>query len=157
MDDLGREAERARRGAVAAVRAEHDTGLDLLSVDGQRVRPDVRDPDAVAHVGARGRCLLEQKVVEPPALRHQRERSPGPPLEARPVMEPALEAFDAVLDDRLERERKQPRRAERHAAAARLVAREGRAVDEQYAGAGGREAVGGGRPCGAGADDGDVE
>src|SRR5581483_4528877 len=66
------------------------------------------------------------------------------------------EPVDGVLDDRPDREREQPRRAPGDAAAAGLVTRERRAVDEEDARAGAREPICGRRAGGAGADDGNV-
>src|SRR5581483_3849331 len=92
------------------------------------------------------------------SLRHVRERCAGVALEAgAAVLQPAAHPVDDVLDDRLDRERQEACGASGDAAAARLVAREARLVDEQDTRAGGREPVRGGRARRPRADDRDVD
>ena len=146
VHDVAGESELLRARAVAAVGADDELGVELARVDG----------DALAHFRARLGGALEQEVVEPFALRHVRERRLRATGEVRAEVEPALDAVDHLLDDGLDRERQEARSAQRDAAAARLVAREARLVEQKHARARAREAVGGGRSGGAGADDGDI-
>ena len=67
VDDAVGEAELLRRRAVAAVGADHDPRVELARVG--------RLP--LAHLGAGLGGLLQEEVVEPPALRHVRERRRG--------------------------------------------------------------------------------
>src|SRR5581483_9189485 len=146
VDDPLREAELLSRGAVAAVRADHDPRVELARVDGH----------ALAHLGARVGGPLEEEVVEPLPLRHVRERGVGASREAVAIAQAAVHPVDRVLDDRLDRERQEPRSAAGHAAAARLVAREPRLVDHEDPRAGAREPERRDRSRRAAADDRDV-
>ena len=141
----------ARRSVLLVVQ-----GLDASGKDGV-VRAHVRDLDAVAELGAHGHGPLDQVVVEPPALGHEDERLAGRPLEASAVAEPEAHAIDDLLDDRVGRDGKLADGADRQAAAARLVARKARLVEEQHGRSLRGEAEGGRRPGRAGADDDDVE
>ena len=70
--------------------------------------------------------------------------------EGAAVIEPALDSADDVLDDRLDAERQLLHGAEREPAAAGLVAREARLVEQEHTGAGACEPVRrrrSGRPC----------
>ncbi len=98
------------------------------------------DRDAVAKDRSRLRRLLDQEGVEPPPLGHQDERHVAAALEALPVAEPHLERPHDVLDHGRHVHRQLLHGAARESAAARLVAREARAVGEQDAGARAREA-----------------
>ena len=73
------------------------------------------------------------------------------------VVEAEREPGRAVLDHGLDGEGQLTHGAHREPAAARLVARKGRPVDEEDARALAAEAVGGGRAGGPGPDDQDVE
>ena len=146
VDDSFGEVELLRRRAVAAVGADHDPRVELPRV-GRLPLP---------HLGAHLGRLPQQEVIELPALRHVRERPAGSAREAMPVAEPALQPVGHVLDDRLDRERQEPRRATGDAAAARLVARERRLVEDKDARAGAGEAVGSGCARRPAPDDGHV-
>jgi len=156
VHDLAAQVERASRRAVAAVGADHDARLHVRAVDADRIRAHVGDLHAVTYIGTCFSGLLEQEVVEPPPLRHQRKRRARGAFEAWPVLEAAFEPVDDILDDRLDRERQKPGGSSRDAATARLVARKDRAIDEQDARTRSREPVGRGRAGGAAADDRDV-
>src|SRR5581483_7426403 len=146
VHDGAAEPELLRARPVAAVGRDDDAGVELARVDRR----------ALAHFGSGAGRLLEQEVVEPPALRHVRERRTRAALEARAEVEAALEALDHVFDHRVDREREQPRGAQCHAAAAGLVAGEPRLVHYEYTRARAREAVRARRAGWSGADDGDV-
>src|SRR5207302_329275 len=157
VHDLSAETERTCGGAVAAVGADHDACRHFLAVHRQSGRAHVGDLDAVAHVGPRFRRLLHEELVEPEALRHERERCARLALEAPAVVEAAFQRVDDFLDHGIDGEGQDACSAPGDAAAARLVAREGRAVDEQDACARARQTVGRGRSGGPGAGDRDVE
>ncbi len=157
VDDVAAQPECARGGAVAPVGADDDPCGDLGAVDRQAGRVYVGDLDAVSHVGAGLRGFRKQKLVEPASLRHERKRFASRAPEAPAVGQAAIQRVDDVLDNRVDREGQEPRRASGDAAAAWLVAREGRSVDEQHARACVRKTVRGGRAGGPGADDRDVE
>ena len=72
------------------------------------------------------------------------------------VLQAAANPVDDVLDDRFDRERQELRRAPGDPAAAGLVARELRLVDEQDARTRGCEVIARKGSCGAGTDDRDV-
>ena len=146
MRDAVGEPQLLRRLAVAAVGADHDPRVELPRV-GRLPLP---------HLGARVGRLLQEEVVEPPPLRHVRERRAGLARDALPVAEAALQPVGDVLHDGLDRERQEARGAPRDTAPAGLVAREGRLVEEQDARARIREPVRGGRARGPGSDDRDV-
>src|SRR5437763_4370510 len=149
-----REAERARRDPVCAVSADHYIGLEALAVERHRSRGiDAGHLRALPELGARSRRLLGEKRVEPAPLRHQHERLVRPTAPAAPVAEAELEGVDPVLDDGLNRERKLAHGPESQPAAAGLVPREPRAVDQAHARARAREAVGRRRASRPGADD----
>ncbi len=157
VENLAAELERSRCPPVAAVCPDQDPRTHLLPVHRQTAGVDVGDLHPVAHVRSGFGRLQQEEVVEPPALRHQRQRLARASLEPRAVMQPAVETVDDVLDDGVDREREQPRGAARDSAAARLVPREGRRVDEQNVRAGAGEPVRGGRAGGPAANDCDVE
>src|SRR5581483_9704674 len=146
VHDFGGEAELLRACPVAAVGADDDVRVYFPCVE----------RGAFAHLRAPFGRAFEQEVVEPLALRHVRERRARAALETGAEVEAAFDAVDHVLDDGLDREGKKARSAHGDAAAAGLVAREARLVEQEHARARAREAIGAGRACGAGADDGDV-
>src|SRR6266542_2630337 len=150
------DAERAGGEAVDAVGTDDHACGDPLAVDADVpvVEPDLH---TVAKLCAGILRLTNEELVQPATLRHEAERLVARALEGGAIAEPQLEAVDDVLDDRVERERKQPRRAQRDSAAAGLVAREAGLVDEQHRGAAARKPVRGRRACGPGADDDRVE
>ena len=154
-------AERARDDAVRPVRADHDAAAsgpvlrlhdDLVRAQLQlrHLRPVAEDRPGLAR-------LLDEERVQRHAAGHVDQGLLALPLEAARVGEPDLEAVDDVLDHGVDREREQRGGAAGDAAAARLVAREAGAVEQQdrepFAG----EAVGRRRPGRAGADDDGVE
>jgi hypothetical protein len=96
-------------------------------------------------------------VVEATSLREEHERFFRRALEAVPEVEPEGEPRCAVLDYRLDREGKLPDGAHRQTAAARLVAGEPSAVDEQDGSTLAAEAIGGRRAGRPGSDDQGVE
>ena len=155
------ESQRPRGDAVDAVRADHDRRAGGGSVEADDpavvVLLERGHPLPVAEVGAGGRRLLGQVRVEPPTLRHQDERPLPAPLEPLPVAEAELEAVDDVLDDRVDRDGQLPHGPVGQAAAARLVAREALAVEQQHLRAALGETVGGRRAGRAGPDDDRVE
>ena len=108
--------------------------------------------DAVAEVGAGCGCLVGEIRVEAPSLRHQDQRPLGVPLDAPLVAKAEPDVPNGVLDDRLDREGQLPDRPVGEPAAARLVAREALAVEQQHARARAREAERGGRSSGTGSD-----
>ena len=71
--------------------------------------------------------------------------------------QPEDHAVDGLLDDRVDAEGQQSNTAHRETAAAGLVTREARTIDDEDRGSGLCEAVGGRRARGPGADDGNVE
>jgi hypothetical protein len=157
VHDVICKAECARRRSVAAVGADHDARRDFLAVHGEPAVTHVGDFRSGAHVSAGGGRLLEEEAVEPLALRHVHERSACTPFEpVALVPQAAAHPVDDVLDDRFDREWQELRRAPGDAAAAGLVARELRLVDEQDARPRGREVIARKGPCRAGADDRDV-
>ena len=95
VDDALREPELLRGRAVAAVRADHDSCPELPRV-GRLPHP---------HLGARLRRSLQEEVVEPPPLRHVRERGAGAAREAVPVAKAALQPVDYILHQGLDGER----------------------------------------------------
>ena len=157
VHDLSAETERTCGGSVAAVGADHDPCRHFLAVHRQSGRVHVGDLDAVAHIGTRLRGLLHEELVELEAPGHEREWCACLALEAPAVVEAAFQRVDDVLDHGIDGEGQDACSAPGDAAAARLVAREGRAVDEQDACARARQTVGRGRSGGPGAGDRDVE
>jgi len=153
--------ERARRSPVRAVGPDEDETGHAPPIDlGHNPLAgcgDAGHPRAVPEFGAGSGCLLGEEAVEPSSLRHQdhglRARALAPPA----VAEPELHALHPVLEDGVERERRQARRADGHPAAARLVAGEARAVDEQHRRAAARQAMRAERAGRAGAHDDRVE
>ena len=148
------EAGLARDDPVRAVGADEHVRDDLPAVDARRhaiaLVEQVRHAHAVSEVGpGRGRLLREMQV-EPAPLRHEDERRLMPPREAPPVAKPDAEPVDDVLDDRVDRAGRMPERASGEPAAARLVPREARAIDEEHLRPALREPERGrraGRPC----------
>jgi hypothetical protein len=157
------EAERASRRAVCAVGADEGCCSDPFAVDPERdpglLDRDVGDLHSVAEVGAGSRRLLGQVVVEASPLGHQDEGLRAAPGEGRAVTKPQLHPVDHVLDDRihLETARQLPDGTQRQAAAARLVARKTRLVDEEHARPRPGQPVRARRACGPGTDDDRVE
>ena len=117
---------------------------------------DLRRPGRRRGSRARGDRLLGEVGVEPAPLRHQDQRLVARSPEAAPVVEPKLERVDDALDDRREVARRLPQRPPGDPAAARLVAREARAIGEQHARAAAGEVDRGRRSGRPGADDEDV-
>ena len=125
------------------------SGLDRIADQLQR--------HAVTKVGTRFGSAFGEEVVEPAALCQQDERFGGRALEVVLEVEPEREAGSAVLDHGLDGEGQLTYGPHRQPAAARLVAGEGRPVDEQNARPRAAEPVGGGRAGGPGPDDQHVE
>ena len=136
-----REPQRARDDPVRAVGRDQHRSLEHPALDLDRGAARARDSQAVAELGAGGDRPLDEVGVEPAALRHQRERLGRFALEPAPVADPQLEARHDVLDHRVDRERKLAQRPDRDPAAARLVARKPRPVEQEHRGAGGGESV----------------
>ncbi len=157
VDDLRCQSGLACDDAVRSVRADEHAGDDGCPVDGGRdgvlALGDAGDAHAVVDVGAGRSGLLEQVVVEPAALRHQDQRALGGALELASVPETQAEAVDDVLDDGRHVAGSLAERAPGEAAAARLVAGEAGAVDEQHARPAAGEPDRGRRPRRTGADD----
>ncbi len=70
-------------------------------------------------------------MVEPLPLRHVDERLPVAARERLPVAQAQIDGGNHVLDHGLDGERQEARRSPGHPAAAGLVPREARAVEEQ--------------------------
>ena len=155
------EPEAVTHAPVDAVRADEHAALDAAAVhadrDGRPGGLDVGHLHAVTHVGARGSSLLEEVLVETDALRHLDQRSLAETFEAHPVPETKADAVDDVLDDRLDGDGKLADGAHRQPAAARLVAREARLVDDEHARSRAGQVDSGYRACRAGTDDDGVE
>jgi len=137
------EGEHLRGEPVDAVRADHDLRLGggHVEANGRLALPELqrRCAEPVPEVRSRGRGRFGEVRVEPPPLGHQDERPLPSPLEPRSVAEPELEAVDDLLDDGVDRDRKLLHSAFGQAAAARLVAREALAVEQEHARARARE------------------
>ena len=114
-----------------------------------------RAPSRKCRAGERG--LLGQEGVEALALGHQHDRREAAVRERAEIGVAEADRRDLALDHRPDREGQQARAAQRDAAAARLVAGEARAVDEQRPHAARGEQVRGHRAGRPGADDDDVE
>src|SRR5215211_626439 len=152
------EADRPRGDSVHSVRADQRRGAHRHAVDGEAsVGRDVADLRPLAEIGAGLRGLLGEERVETPPLRHEQERSLAAPLEPLPVSEPELERRYAVLDDGRHVDRDLVDRPVREPAAARLVAREARTVDQEDGRARAREPVRSRRPGRPGPDHDGVE
>ena len=95
-----------------------------------RSRPRARRRGTSAPAAA---ALLGEMRVEAPPLRHQDQRLVLLRRNCAAVAQPELERVDDVLDDGRDVTGRLPQRATREPAAARLVAREPRAVGEQHA------------------------
>jgi hypothetical protein len=147
VGDRPAQAKGLRRRSVRAVGADDHLGVDFARVEFR----------AVAKLRAGGDRLLGEVRVEPPPLRHQDERPAlSRAVEARVPAEPERHPVDFVLDHRRGVDRQLPHCAKRQPAAARLVARERRLVDEQHSLARAGQMDGGDRPRRAGSDHGDV-
>ena len=151
------EAERPGADAVDAVGADESGSVDLLPVDGRRhtlrARGDRRHLAAVAKLGAREGGLLGQVRIEPDSLGHEDERRVAAVLEPAAVAKPHPHGGDRVLDHRRDREGELARRSSGDAAAARLVAREARPVEQEHGGARAGQAMRARRACRPGAHD----
>src|SRR5271166_3662695 len=101
--------------------------------------------------------MLDKEVVQSPTLRHVNQRTGPAANEASAPTEAELHPVYDVLHDRLWIDRQLAHGADGDSAAARLVARERRLVEEQYACALARQSVGRGRARRTGADDNSVE
>jgi hypothetical protein len=101
--------------------------------------------------------MRDQVGVESPSLRHQAERCRTTPLEAAAVAEPDLEAVDRRLNYFVEADGQLACGADGDAAAAWLVTRKRRSVDQQHRGVSPRESIRRRRSRGARADDESVE
>ena len=161
-ESLRREAQRPRGDAVDAVRADRDRRAGRGSVEADDravVRPArARSPAAPSRKSAPAAAACSARCAS--SLRRCVIRTSGPspaPLEPLPVAEAELEAVDDVLDDRVDGDGQLPHGAVGQAAAARLVAREALAVEQQHLRAPLGEAVGGRRAGRAGPDDDRVE
>ena len=122
--------------AVRAVRADDERRPNPRTGDARSgavvLDRDVGDSRPVQELRAGGGSPLGEMGVEPPPLCHADQRSCAPPREATPVPDAHDEAVDDVLDDRIHVARRVAERPARETAAARLVAREARLVDEQH-------------------------
>ena len=145
------EADRARGRAVDAVGADDHVGSDGPAVDAQVRRRAVTEVTlAAARKSAPGLgCTLGQVGIQPAPLGHQDQRRGALPLEPLPVPQAQLERPHGVLHDGTDVERDLADCPVGQPAAAGLVAREARPVDEQDRRACAREPVrgrGSGRP-----------
>ena len=161
MVDVPAEPERAGGDPVGAVGPD-----DSFGPDGGAVQPHVTpSPSASTAVtfapsrksapaaaaafaswwSSRRRCVISTSGPSPAAL------------DPAPVAEPELERVDDVLDDRRRVDRQLVARPQRDPAAAGLVAREARPVEQEHPHARAREAVGRDRAARPGADDDRVE
>src|SRR5207249_315459 len=151
------ELEGASREPVGPVCSDQGFGLVALSVPGHPhpsvVALNLLDADSVAEIGACGRSLLREKVVEPLALGHVHEGCVGAALDRPPVPEPKVDPCCDVLDDSVQREGQKSRCTLRHPASARLVPGELRAVEQEDVSACRREAIGSGGAGGPSAGD----
>ena len=151
------ELERPAADPVDAVRADERRGVQPLAarrhLDTFGARLGVLHLHAVAHLGTRVRGLLQEVGVEPEPLGHQHQRLPVAALDPAAEAQPHPHGRDHVFDHGVDREREQARSAPGDAAAARLVAREPRAVEHEHGGAGRGEPVRARRAGRAGADD----
>ena len=113
--------------------------LRRLAVD----RDPVAEPDLrpLSHLDAPLPRRVEQERVEHATLSHADHRLPRATLDRVAVAEPQLDDVHLLLDDRRRVDGALPDRPHRHPAAARLVAREARPVDEQHRRTGVGEAV----------------
>ena len=155
------EPEPVANPPVDPVRADERAALDPPAVDAQGdaglAGLDLRHLHAVTDVRAGGDGLLEQMLVEADALRHLDQRPLAVPFEAHPVAEAKADAVDDVLDHRVDRDRQLADGAHRQPAAARLVPREARLVDDEHPRSRAGQMDGGYRARRPGADDDRVE
>ena len=135
--NVERDARETSGGAVRAVRSDEHVRPDTVAADGRhhavRSHRQGSGRDPVSKVGARSHRLLGEEGIEPPPLRHPDERHLVSPLEALPVAKPDREAHDIGLDHGGDVARRMAKRPAGQPAAARLVAREALAVEEQHA------------------------
>ena len=135
--NVERNARETSGGAVRAVRSDEHIRPDTVAADGRhhavRSHRQGSGRDPVSKIGARSHRLLGEEGIEPPPLRHPDERHPVSPLEALPVAKPDREAHDVGLDRGGDVARRMTKRPAGQPAAARLVAREALAVEEQHA------------------------
>ena len=119
---IGRDQQlRARARAVVERDRRPAVGLEL---DGARAHP-------VAEGGAGEHRLLGQEGIQAEALRHQDDGRKTAVLEGSEARMPERDRGDLPFHHRPDRERQQAGAAQRDAAAAGLVARKARAVDQQ--------------------------
>src|SRR5205809_834719 len=121
VDDRAAEPERTSGDPVRAVGADHRGDLDRPTVDTQRGFGVDADVNTVAKLGPRGDRLLDEKCVQPPALRHQADHAARFPFDLRSVAKAAARARDPVFDDGLDGERQLADRPHREPSPARLV------------------------------------
>ena len=139
----GTEPERASGRSVGAVRSDDDVHVDRHAVDPELLTE--LDARALAHVDSVRSRRVEQERVEATPLRHEDDGRASGAHDAIAVAEAQLDQVDLLLDDRCRIDRAAPKGARRQAAAAGLVAREGRLVREQHGRARRGEVVRGGR------------
>src|SRR6185295_15347096 len=96
-------------------------------------RLDRPDPGVLPKRGAGRDRLLDEEGVESPTLRHPDQRRVVLAREARAVSKPELEAVDVALDHGRGVDGDPLQGPARETAAAGLVARKARLVDEQHA------------------------
>ena len=125
--------------------------------DARAVCLEAVDASALAELGTGRGGVLGEEGIQTTALRHADERRVVAPRECRPVSETKLEAVDVTLDDGRRVDRDPLQRATGEPAAAGLVTREAGLVGEEHARTCTREVDRGGRACGTGAHDEDVD
>ncbi len=143
VDDPAAEPERARCRSVRAVGSDDDVHLDGRAVDPDP--PAELDAGALAHLDPPLPGCVEQERVEAAPLRHVDDGRTRRALDPVAVPEAQLDQVDLLLDHRARVDGAAAEGARREAAAARLVAREGRLVGEQDGRAGRGEVVRRGR------------
>jgi hypothetical protein len=133
-------------------------GFEALSENADvAVRLDRTNRGARPELRARTLGLFEQEPVEPIAHDHVSEWRAG--IADEPVAAPVgnIEQADGILDDGVDGEWEEALGAKRNAAAAGLVARELRPVEDEDACSAGRKFAGGRAAGGAGANHNGVE
>ena len=158
VDDPAAEPDRPRGDPVRPIGPDNRIRVHPLPIAKyQRVAWLDLDARSLAHLRPALARRVEEERVEPPPLRHQDDRLPSMTDDRVAVTEAELDDVDLLLHDRRRVDGALPDGPQRQPAAARLVARKARLVDDEHGGSGVGEAVGERRSGGPAADDDRVE